>query len=302
MDTLRNAIGCGVAGSVVVVCASVCAAAPVAIQNAGFEDNSVGVQFNEFSFGPPAGWSLHDPLGITAGGAGGTYYVGTLTPQELDPIGNPGVHENFPAGAAEGQRVGICFNFFGSGGQGEYGLVQTLGVNLEADTTYTLEVEIGNIASGTALSGQFFVLDGFPGYRVDLLAGGVVIATDNNTLAGTILEGQFATSTVVIATGAAPAQLGQPVAIRVVNLNIVDPAFPDSDLEVDFDDIRLDATPTPACPDINGDGLTNAADFTILAGNFGAAVPPNTLGDLNGDGLVNAADFTILAGAFGCQP
>jgi hypothetical protein len=29
-------------------------------------------------------------------------------------------------------------------------------------------------------------------------------------------------------------------------------------------------------------------------------VPPGTLGDLNGDGLVNAADFTILAGDFGC--
>jgi hypothetical protein len=58
----------------------------------------------------------------------------------------------------------------------------------------------------------------------------------------------------------------------------------------------------PACPgDINGDGNTNAADFTILAGNFGAgpgATPAQ--GDLTGDGFVNAADFTILAGGFGC--
>jgi hypothetical protein len=59
--------------------------------------------------------------------------------------------------------------------------------------------------------------------------------------------------------------------------------------------------PTPSCTgDINNDGSTNAADFTILAGNFGASVTPNTNGDLNGDGLVNAADFTILAGDFGC--
>jgi hypothetical protein len=59
--------------------------------------------------------------------------------------------------------------------------------------------------------------------------------------------------------------------------------------------------PTPSCAgDINGDGDTNAADFVILAGNFGSSVPPNTLGDLNGDGLVNAADFVILAGDFGC--
>ena len=57
----------------------------------------------------------------------------------------------------------------------------------------------------------------------------------------------------------------------------------------------------PSCSgDINGDGSTNAADFVILAGNFGASVAPNTSGDLNGDGLVNAADFVILAGDFGC--
>jgi len=60
-------------------------------------------------------------------------------------------------------------------------------------------------------------------------------------------------------------------------------------------------TPPPSCAgDINGDGSTNAADFTILAGNFGSNVPPNTGGDLNGDGIVNAADFVILAGDFGC--
>jgi hypothetical protein len=58
--------------------------------------------------------------------------------------------------------------------------------------------------------------------------------------------------------------------------------------------------PGECAGDVNGDGDTNAADFTILAGNFGASVAPNTSGDLNGDGIVNAADFTILAGDFGC--
>jgi hypothetical protein len=58
---------------------------------------------------------------------------------------------------------------------------------------------------------------------------------------------------------------------------------------------------TPTCTgDINNDGSTNAADFVILAGNFGASVTPHTSGDLSGDGLVNAADFVILAGDFGC--
>jgi hypothetical protein len=57
----------------------------------------------------------------------------------------------------------------------------------------------------------------------------------------------------------------------------------------------------PACAgDITGDGVTNASDFTVLAGFFGQTVAPGEFGDLNSDGLVNAADFVILAGDFGC--
>jgi hypothetical protein len=59
-------------------------------------------------------------------------------------------------------------------------------------------------------------------------------------------------------------------------------------------------TPAPCPGDVNGDGATNAADFTILASSFGASVPVGTLGDLNGDGVVDATDFTVLAGDFGC--
>jgi glucose/arabinose dehydrogenase len=71
-------------------------------------------------------------------------------------------------------------------------------------------------------------------------------------------------------------------------------------------DLNYDGIPDscqPFCPgDITGDLLTNAADFTVLAGNFGAAYPQRRSdGDLNGDGLINAADFTILAGNFGCD-
>ena len=58
--------------------------------------------------------------------------------------------------------------------------------------------------------------------------------------------------------------------------------------------------PVVCVGDITGDGCCNAADFVVLAGNFGGTVPLGTGGDLNGDGLVNAADFVILAGDFGC--
>ena len=59
--------------------------------------------------------------------------------------------------------------------------------------------------------------------------------------------------------------------------------------------------PNPCPGDVNGDGATDAGDFTILAGSFGLSVPAGTQGDLNDDGVVDAADFTILAGDFGCQ-
>ena len=57
------------------------------------------------------------------------------------------------------------------------------------------------------------------------------------------------------------------------------------------------------CPaDVDGNAFVDAADFVILASNFGASVTPDTAGDLNSDGLVNAADLVILAGDFGCAP
>lgn len=191
---------------------------------------------------------MYDPNGVTGGGAGGTYFIGTLQPSPPT---------NFTLGAPEGTRVGIAFNFAGSGGQGEYGFSQTLSETLQANTTYQLDVGIGNIASGTALSGTFFNLDGFPGYRVDLLAGGVVLAQDNNTFAGVVGEGDFLDSSITFNSGASHAQLGQSLQIRLVNLNVVDAGSPGADLEVDFDNIRLDAF-TTAVPEPSGRLLSDS--------------------------------------------
>lgn len=242
--------------------ASTVLSAPVSVVNPSFEDISGESPFNEFTFGPLNGWALYDPLNITSGGAGNTYFIGTLTPFQPDPIGNPGVYANFHDGAADGQRVGIAFNFFGSGNQGEYGFQQTLSDTLRPNTQYVLEVEIGNIASATAMNGQFFDLDGLPGYRIDLLAGGVPIAQDDNTLLGLIDEGEFGTSTITFTTGPSHARIGQQLGIRLVNLNQIDPLFPDSHLEVDFDNVRLDASPAPD-GDYNLDGVTDAADYVV---------------------------------------
>jgi len=52
----------------------------VTVENPGFEDISGEAMSNEFTFGPLNGWDLYDPDGITGGGAGATYFIGTLMP------------------------------------------------------------------------------------------------------------------------------------------------------------------------------------------------------------------------------
>ena len=213
----------------------------ITLVNPSFEDISGETPFNEFTFGPFNGWGLYDPGAITNGGAGNTFFVGTLAPTA--PV-------YFTNGAPHGQRVAIAFNYAGSGGLGEYGLQQTLTSALQANTTYTLQVDVGNIASGTSLNGTFFPLAGFPAYRIDLLAGGQVIASDNNSLGGSLADGTFATSTLQFTPDPAHSQIGQLLGIRLVNLNRIDPLFPTSDLEVDFDNVRLStiaSVPEPSC-------------------------------------------------------
>ena len=244
---------------------------PLVVVNPGFEDISGEFPSNEFTFGPFNGWGLFDPATVAGTGAGPTYFIGTLTPFEPDPIGAPGAYDFFPAGAPEGQRVGIAFNFFGSGGQGEWGLVQVLGDTLQPNTTYTLRVRIGNIASGTSMGGGVFPLDGFPGYRVDLLAGadllggGIIVAQDSNSLGASIPDGEFAESVIEFTTGASHPMLNETLGIRLVSLNIVDGEFSNSDLEVDFDDVRLDASPVlvqvPALSGVVAAGLA----FCVVA-------------------------------------
>lgn len=238
----------GLVASLLLAAGPLAVAAPLNVVNPGFEDITGEAVFNEFTFGAQNGWELYDPSNVTNGGAGPVFYIGTLTPFEPDPVGAPGVYTNITDGAPEGARVGIAFNFTSGGGTGEYGFQQSLVETLAPNTRYTLAVDVINIASGTALSGQFFNLEGFPGYRIDLLAGGVVIAQDLNSLAGSIGEGSFATSTFEFTTDGSPIVPGQNLGIRLVNLNLVDPLAPEANLEVDFDNVRLSAVSVPLPP------------------------------------------------------
>ena len=145
-----------------------------------------------------------------------------------DPTGTPSYVPARPAG----ENVAVIFldDVLGL----EARLQQVLADTLQLSTEYTLTVEVGNFRPSPG--GDPWNFTGFPGYRVDLLAGSTVLASDNNTLAPA--EGVFQTSTVTFTTGLAHANAGQPLAIRLVNLN-------GSGVEVNFDNVSLNAETVP---------------------------------------------------------
>lgn len=208
-------------------------AAQIPIVNPGFE--AVVTPPGTFPVGAPPGWSVVDP--------------GNILDNALDAVGtlNPTGTTFFPGGAPEGSNVGLIY-LSGDQGTTPVSLTQVLTATLQPLTTYSLTVSVGNIASGFGAPpfDQFFDLSGFPGYRVQLLAGGVVIAEDDNSLS--IAEGTFATSSIQAVIGAAHPQLGQALEVRLTNLNQIQSQNAPG-IEVDFDDVRLNAQPNAAAPE-----------------------------------------------------
>jgi len=197
-------------------------AAPVPIDNPGFENPVLTDDDWSYSM-DDQGWGYFDNDG----------YIGSWNITTAD----------FPGEAPEGQNVGWAE---GEGYHGGFAQVLTdAGAKLKAGWTYTLTVEVGN----------GLTTDPFGGYQVQLLAGGTphtpgdgtnytgavtggtLLAEDDNLL--TIAAGTFETSTVTYTYDPAHSDLlGEPLQIRLL-------AYTESD-EVEFDDVRLDAIPEPA--------------------------------------------------------
>lgn len=264
-------------------------AAPVTILNHGFEEPYLGGNLPQQYAGdvPPTAFPVGDaPSGWSPYGAvGGPAFIGVLNPgvQAEEPLAT-----YFPDGAPEGDNVALTF-FDGHQGGAEFGIQQTLAATLQLRTRYTLTVEVGNIASGVSVvqpfaSFGFFDLRGFPGYRIDLLAGTTVIASDDDTLNPG--EGEFLTSTFDVVIGNDHDNESSPLTIRLVNLNNQDINDPVIDLEVDFDNIRLDASPL-ATADFDADGDVDGADLATWQDAYGI----NANGDATGDGETNGIDF-----------
>jgi len=130
--------------------------------------------------------------------------------------------------APEGQNVGIVDSrqagYYSAAG----GFKQTTNASLETGIEYTLSVKVGNPLYN----------NDFPGYRVQILAGGSVIAQDNDSLS--IELGTFVTSTVKFSVAADHAKIGEMIEIRLMtNATMISDENSSLVYEVHFDDVKL---------------------------------------------------------------
>ncbi len=228
MDARSQLFIPGVLISVMFVAASFidsAVAAPVTVINASFESQVIADGTFATS-SAPMGWAVFGNLNLN------NRTVGVL---------NPNSTTLYSGGATDGNNVGVIFLLDDFGNQSTFagsegGMQQTLTDTLQSWTRYTLTIDVGNIANEVNFPHNQFAFGGFPGYRIDLLAGSNVIASDNNTLLPA--EGMFSTSTIEFTTDNSVAP-GQQLGIRLVNLNQA------IGIEVNFDNVRLDATAVP---------------------------------------------------------
>ena len=254
-------------------------AAPVAIVNPSFEAPYLGGDLPEQYAGdvPPTAFpSGQAPNGWDAYGAvGNGAFIGVLSP---GVAGIDAGATNFPLGAPEGDNVALMY-FDGDMTGPEFGLQQTLVETLQPNTIYSLSAAVGNIASGKSSVEPYqsrgpYNLDGFPGYRVELLAGDTVIAVDSDSLQAVLQspegEGVFAVTTLGTTIGDTHPLLGQPMRIRLISRNEMDiPGV--RGIEVDFDDISLDATPVIS-GDYNGDTAVDVDNLNLVLFNWNSDV------------------------------
>jgi acetyl esterase/lipase len=169
----------------------------------------------------------------------------------LDPAGST----LYAGPVPHGENVGVTFLMDNPQNQTNYasseaGLRQTLAATLQTKSRYTLRVEVGNIANDVNAP---FAFAGFPNYRIDLMAGANVLASDFNTLLPG--EGLFLTSTVAVNIAVSNPFGGQQLGVRLVNLNNA------PGIEVNWDNVRLEHGPIPS-PTL---GMLRAGDSLLLS-------------------------------------
>ncbi len=254
------------------VAPSVAGAATVV--NAGFERSATAERAftSQNDPLPIGGWDFWDPQKLVAPVAdpfsGQATVLGTWTPPR----------QAYPLGVPEGSAVGFVYVAGGAGG-GELGLRQLTRLRLEAGTRYLLNVAVGN-PRGDDVRG--FSVTGFPGYRIELRAGGRLLAKEVDRVKPA--DGSFAATGIAFTAKAGDRALGERIEIRLVNRNARAGA------EVDFDGVRL-ATAKAAgggAGPATGTGSSGTGSGGV-AGVVQSGGGPN-VGSNGGAGVPDAAD------------
>lgn len=197
------------------------------INNHSFEATVIADgTFNTNSGSGPSGW--------------GWSVFGTLSESPTRHVGvlNPNGTTLYPAGAPDGNNVGVVF-LDGPASGDAAGLEQTLSTGLQLNQTYTLTVDVGNIGNDINFPHNQFNFTDFPGYRLELLAGNTLLVSEEDAVVPT--EGTFVERSITITTTLAEhgSLVNDNLRIRLINQN----AGPG--IEVNFDNVRLDATAVP---------------------------------------------------------
>jgi hypothetical protein len=214
------------------------------------------------------GWSLYNPTNQS------TSSSTSSNPHAIGfAVSNPS-RSLVPDGATEGNQALALFPLLGTdnladnalqntvqatqatgipSGNIVWGESQTLADVLSPNTTYTLSVDIINPQDSNPPTG--FALTGFAGYAVQLLAGNTILAQDINN--NPPADAQSTTSTISYAAPATGNFIGQPLQIRLIDLNQA------AGRDVDFDNVRLEATPVPEPSAILGILLVGGIGFGL---------------------------------------
>jgi hypothetical protein len=194
-------------------------ASPVTIVNPSFEADGTGFHVCSSVGNAVTGWNctLNTSVGNDVDNPSATYFTG-------------GVPDGVSAAA-----IGIFGGHFN-----DDAFFQILSATVAANTTYTLQMYVGhdNFAS-------------FDTPTISLEANGAVLASDSSINPA---QNSFALDTIVFNSGPSPAQLLQPLTIRMIGTK------PTSS-EVWFDKVTLDASPTSPAPE--------PASMTLLLAGFG---------------------------------